>query len=227
MFESAWDMWRLLTLETRMESCRRNPGKPTTRRYSPEEKAATVRMVRTLRAELGTEHGTVQRVARQLGYLIESVWLVWPSSRRTTSCGTSWLISRVAVVICTFPKICCSEAFSSVGHVGHVEVCGCGQGGCEGMRHGAPAHTAAGALATCGFHSVASLAIRGTLALFRAASGPVQPVDPQRLNAAGSVYLARPSRPDFIRSRDEFAWRTPALFESIAAGTLTATSVIA
>ena len=30
-------------------------GKPTTRRYSPEEKAAAVRMVRTLRAELGTE----------------------------------------------------------------------------------------------------------------------------------------------------------------------------
>ena len=50
-----------------------SPGKPTTRRYSPEEKAAAVRMVRTLRAELGTEHGTVQRVARQLGYGIESV----------------------------------------------------------------------------------------------------------------------------------------------------------
>ena len=45
-----------------------SPGKPTTRRYSPEEKAAAVRMVRALRAELGTEHGTVQRVARQLGY---------------------------------------------------------------------------------------------------------------------------------------------------------------
>lgn len=49
------------------------PGKPTTRRYSPEEKAAAVRMVRTLRAELGTGHGTVQRVAAQLGYGTESV----------------------------------------------------------------------------------------------------------------------------------------------------------
>lgn len=47
--------------------------KPTSRRYSPEEKAAAVRMVRTLRAELGTEQGTVQRVARQLGYGVESV----------------------------------------------------------------------------------------------------------------------------------------------------------
>ena len=50
-----------------------SPGKPTTRRYSPEEKAAAVRMVRTLRAELGTEHGTVHRVSRQLGYGTESV----------------------------------------------------------------------------------------------------------------------------------------------------------
>ena len=50
-----------------------SPGKPTARRYSPEEKAAAVRMVRTLRQELGTEQGTVSRVARQLGYGIESV----------------------------------------------------------------------------------------------------------------------------------------------------------
>ncbi|GAA2803967.1 transposase [Mycolicibacterium pallens] len=50
-----------------------SPGKPTTRRYSSEEKAAAVRMVRTLREELGTEQGTVARVARQLGYGMESV----------------------------------------------------------------------------------------------------------------------------------------------------------
>lgn len=49
------------------------PGRPTTRRYSPEEKTAAVRMVRTLRAELGTKHGTVHRVARQVGYGTESV----------------------------------------------------------------------------------------------------------------------------------------------------------
>ena len=50
-------------------------GKPTTRRYSPDERAAAVRMVRALRAEFGTEHGTVQRVATQLGYGTESVRL--------------------------------------------------------------------------------------------------------------------------------------------------------
>lgn len=32
-----------------------------------------MRMVRTLREELGTEQGTVARVARQLGYGVESV----------------------------------------------------------------------------------------------------------------------------------------------------------
>ena len=48
-------------------------GKPTTRRYSEQEKAAAVRMVRSLRAETGSEHGTVKRVADQLGYGVESV----------------------------------------------------------------------------------------------------------------------------------------------------------
>ncbi|GFM20827.1 ISAfe7, transposase OrfA [Mycobacterium sp. PO1] len=43
-------------------------GKPTTRRYSSEEKAAAVRMVRALRSELGTTQGTLARVANQLGY---------------------------------------------------------------------------------------------------------------------------------------------------------------
>src|SRR3954471_6160515 len=52
-----------------------SPGKPSTRRYSEEEKAAAVRMVRTLRAELGSDHGTVKRVAEQLGYGVESVRL--------------------------------------------------------------------------------------------------------------------------------------------------------
>jgi transposase len=51
------------------------PGKPSTRRYSQEEKDAAVRMVRTLRVELGTEQGTIARVARQLGYGVESVRL--------------------------------------------------------------------------------------------------------------------------------------------------------
>jgi len=71
--------------------------------------------------------------------------------------------------------------------------------------------------------SLASLAIRGTLALFGAASGPVPPVDPQRLNAAGSVYLTRPNLAHFTRSEQEFAWRAEELFDAIAAASIRVT----
>jgi NADPH2:quinone reductase len=71
--------------------------------------------------------------------------------------------------------------------------------------------------------SLASLAVRGTLALFGAASGPVPPVDPQRLNAAGSVYLTRPKLAHFIRTGEEFAWRSRELFDAIGSGSLSVT----
>ena len=48
-------------------------GRPTSRRYSPEDKARAVRLVRQLRKELGTTYGTVQRVADQLGCGVESL----------------------------------------------------------------------------------------------------------------------------------------------------------
>ena len=51
----------------------RTPGRPTTRRYTPEEKAQAVRLVRQMRAERGMDHGCIQRVANQLGYGTESV----------------------------------------------------------------------------------------------------------------------------------------------------------
>ena len=66
--------------------------------------------------------------------------------------------------------------------------------------------------------SLASLAVRGTLALFGAASGAVPAFDPQRLNAAGSVYLTRPSLAHFIRTAQEFSWRAGELFDAIAGG---------
>ena len=71
--------------------------------------------------------------------------------------------------------------------------------------------------------SLASLAVRGTLALFGASSGPVPPVDPQRLNAAGSVYLTRPNLAHFIRTADEFAWRAGELIDAIDGGSITIT----
>ena len=71
--------------------------------------------------------------------------------------------------------------------------------------------------------SLASLAVRGTLALFGASSGPVPPVDPQRLNAAGSVFLTRPNLAHFTRTPDEFSWRAGELLDAIADGSITIT----
>jgi transposase len=69
----------------------KTPGKPTTRRYTDAEKAQAVRLVRQLRAELGTEHGTIQRVARQLGYGVESVrlWVRQADVDEGLSAGTT------------------------------------------------------------------------------------------------------------------------------------------
>jgi NADPH2:quinone reductase len=68
--------------------------------------------------------------------------------------------------------------------------------------------------------SLASLAVRGTLALFGASSGPVPPVDPQRLNAAGSVFLTRPTLAHFMRTAQEFSWRAEELFDAVAGGAI-------
>jgi len=71
--------------------------------------------------------------------------------------------------------------------------------------------------------SLASLRPRGTLALFGAASGPVPPMDPQKLNSAGSLYLTRPTIGDYLRTPQELAWRAADVFEGVASGSLKAT----
>ncbi|QGK69736.1 zinc-binding dehydrogenase [Allosaccharopolyspora coralli] len=68
--------------------------------------------------------------------------------------------------------------------------------------------------------SLASLRPRGTLALYGAASGPVPPLDPQRLNSAGSVFLTRPTLAHHLLSREELDWRSGDLFSAIASGVL-------
>ncbi|MCM0639230.1 quinone oxidoreductase family protein [Cellulomonas wangsupingiae] len=68
--------------------------------------------------------------------------------------------------------------------------------------------------------SLASLAPRGTLVLFGASSGQVPPVDLQRLNAAGSLYVTRPTIGDYTASRDELLWRADELFDAVTAGAL-------
>jgi len=46
---------------------------PTSRRYSKVQKEQAVRLVRQIREETGEKHGAIQRVARQLGFGVETV----------------------------------------------------------------------------------------------------------------------------------------------------------
>lgn len=57
---------------------------------------------------------------------------------------------------------------------------------------------------------------RGTMVLFGAASGPVPPVDPQSLNAGGSLYLTRPSLAHYAADREELLWRAGEVLDAIA-----------
>lgn len=68
--------------------------------------------------------------------------------------------------------------------------------------------------------SLASLRRRGMLVLYGAAGGPVPPVDPQRLNAAGSVFLTRPKLFDHVHTREELTSRAAAVYGAVADGTL-------
>ncbi|BDI24098.1 quinone oxidoreductase [Herbiconiux sp. L3-i23] len=68
--------------------------------------------------------------------------------------------------------------------------------------------------------SLASLAVRGTMVLFGASSGPVPPFDPQRLNAGGSLLLTRPTMGHFLRTPEERASRYRDLFDAVAGGRL-------
>ncbi len=68
--------------------------------------------------------------------------------------------------------------------------------------------------------SLASLRPRGFLVLFGASSGPVPPFDLQRLNAAGSAYVTRPSIAAYSRTREELQWRADEVLGLAATGEL-------
>jgi len=61
---------------------------------------------------------------------------------------------------------------------------------------------------------------RGYMVLYGQSSGPVPPVDPQTLNAKGSLYLTRPYIGHYTADRAEQMWRVNDLFSWIAAGEL-------
>ncbi len=68
--------------------------------------------------------------------------------------------------------------------------------------------------------SLASLRPRGMLALFGQAGGAVPPVDLQRLNSAGSVFVTRPNLADYLASRAELLVRAGQVLRWVADGLL-------
>ena len=68
--------------------------------------------------------------------------------------------------------------------------------------------------------SLGALRPRGTMVLFGASSGQVQPFDIQRLNRGGSLYLTRPSLGHNLATPQELLWRAGELFAAVADGSL-------
>ena len=71
--------------------------------------------------------------------------------------------------------------------------------------------------------SMRSLARRGTLVNFGAASGAVESIEPLALAEAGSLFFTRPHMADYMCDAEEVAWRGREMFEHHAAGRIAAT----
>ena len=61
---------------------------------------------------------------------------------------------------------------------------------------------------------------RGCMVLYGQSSGSVAPIDPQVLNAKGSIYLTRPTLGHYIANRDELAERAGAVLGWMTDGSL-------
>tara|TARA_B100000519_G_C14248130_1_gene440952 strand:- start:914 stop:1882 length:969 start_codon:yes stop_codon:yes gene_type:complete len=66
--------------------------------------------------------------------------------------------------------------------------------------------------------SLNCLGHRGYMVLYGQSSGRVDPVDPQILNAKGSLFLTRPSLNSYALSREEIEWRANDLFSWVESG---------
>jgi NADPH2:quinone reductase len=58
------------------------------------------------------------------------------------------------------------------------------------------------------------------MVLYGAASGPVPPFDPQRLNTGGSLFLTRPTLRNYAATPEELRWRAGELFDWVRRGEL-------
>ena len=65
-----------------------------------------------------------------------------------------------------------------------------------------------------------ALTLRGMMALYGQASGPVSSFDPQLLNAKGSLFLTRPSLFHYVATREELLERAEAVLGQVKDGSL-------
>jgi NADPH2:quinone reductase len=68
--------------------------------------------------------------------------------------------------------------------------------------------------------SIRCLAPRGYLILFGQTSGPVDPVDPRRLQQGRSLFLTRPGLVDYVSTREDLLWRSREVLSLVAEGEL-------
>jgi NADPH2:quinone reductase len=68
--------------------------------------------------------------------------------------------------------------------------------------------------------SLASLRPRGLCVLYGQSSGAVPPLDPQRLNSAGGLFLTRPSLAHYTATREELELRAGSVLSAVASGML-------
>jgi NADPH2:quinone reductase len=68
--------------------------------------------------------------------------------------------------------------------------------------------------------SLTTLRPRGMMVLFGGSSGQVPPLDPQRLNHLGSLFLTRPKTTEYVATRDELTWRAGDILNGISSDDL-------
>jgi len=68
--------------------------------------------------------------------------------------------------------------------------------------------------------SLGCLARRGMMVLYGQSSGPVPPVDPQVLNAKGSLFLTRPTLHHYTHTREELLVRAGDVLSWVRSGVL-------